>query len=122
MVLTPETIQRRKVPREEVLVEDLGGNVIVRGLLLTERLRHDNLNEQGKVPRDGETEQEARARAGAAVLPRTLHCCVIDAEGNPLLTAIEWDEFGGMNGTEAFRLFNIAMRLSGQRVEDVEKN
>ncbi len=122
MALDATTVKRKKLPRETVPVEDLGGDVIVRGLLLSERMRHDSLNTEAQKPLEGETEQQAKARAGAAVLPRTLHCCVVDEEGAPLMSAQEWDEFGGTNTAAAFLLFNTAMRLSGQNLEAVEKN
>lgn len=122
MALNRSQIKLPELPNETVAVESLGGEVIVRGMLLSERLASDNVHTSTRKPKEGETEFDAHARAGAAVIFRTLHICVVDDAGNRLMTLDEWDKFGTANQHDAFRLFNTAMRLSGQDLGDVEKN
>lgn len=122
MVLDRSKIRRPSLPKETVAVESLGGEVIVRGLLLSERLENDHVNAKLRVARDGESDDQATARAGAQILPRILHQCVVDAEGERLMSHQEWDEFGALHSADAFLLFNTAMRLSGQDLEGAEKN
>ena len=124
MALDRSQIQLPELPKETVLVESLGGEVIVRGMLLSERLTNDGLRASERKPREGETDDAAHARAGAAVIFRVLHICVVDDSGNRLMTVQEWDQFGtaAAHQNDAFRLFNTAMRLSGQDLGDVEKN
>jgi hypothetical protein len=122
MALDRNQIKLPVLPRETVQVDSLGGEVIVRGLLLSERMRNDRLNEFARQPLDGETEDDARARAGSLVVPRVLAQTVIDADGQPLMNATEWDQFGSVNRSDVFHLFNTAMRLSGQDQAAIEKN
>lgn len=110
------------LPQQIEPCEPLGGDVILRGMLLSERLENDALNRQAREPLEGETEEQARARAGALVTPRLLHKCVVDERGQPLLSVHEWDVFGAGQPGELFRLFNIAMRLSGYDSKAEEKN
>jgi hypothetical protein len=41
-----------------------------------------------------------------------LACCVVDAAGKPLMTADEWERFGGANRDSAVLLVAAAQRLS----------
>lgn len=100
----------------------LGGDVLVRGLLMTQRLANDRLHVAEQKPRDGETEENARARAGARIVTRMLHHSVVDPDGTPLCSEVEWDRLGGLHRAEVFRLFNVAMQLSGHDLELVAKN
>lgn len=122
MALQRSQIKLPVLPKEAVQVEALGGEVIVRGMLLSERLQNDRLNAEARKPVDGETEEQGRARAGGLIVPRVLHQCVVDPDGASLMTADEWDQFGALHRADVFRLFNVAMRLSGQDLEAAEKN
>lgn len=122
MALNRSQISLPELPKEVVAVESLGGEVIVRGMLLSERLASDGVHASARKPQEGESEGDAHARAGAAIIFRTLHTCVVDDSGGRLMTVQEWDAFGTAHQTDAFRLFNVAMRLSGQDLGDVEKN
>jgi len=122
MALDRSQIKLPELPKETVAVESLGGEVIVRGMLLSERLASDNVHAASRNPREGETEDDAHARAGTAIVFRVLHTCVVDDSGKRLLSIEEWDAFGTAHQTDVFRLFNTAMRLSGQDLGDVEKN
>jgi hypothetical protein len=96
------------LPREAVEVVELGGEVVVRGLLLRERLAlFDDAREDG-------------ARFGH--LSAVLAACVVDADGKPVYTADEWEQFGATHFEAALKLFAAAQRLSGLDVEGAKKN
>ena len=106
--LTRNQIAMPALPRETVAVPPLGGDVIVRGLLLRERLELSV--EQRK---DGNS-----FRRTAQMLARS----VVDDQDQPLLSEAEWEAFGGLHPGAALDLFGVAYRLSGFNVEVVEKN
>lgn len=122
MVLNRSQVKRPVLPQQVEPCEPLGGDVIVRGMLHSERMATDELNIKAAVPLEGETEEEARARAGRLVVPRTLHVCVVDDEGQSVLTEREWDTIGATHQSLVFNLFFIALRLSGRDPEAIQKN
>lgn len=122
MVLNRSQVPVQKLPEQVEPVPELGGDVVVRGLLLSERMQIDDINEKAKVPQEGETDEDARIRAGKLVVPRMLSATVVDDEGQPLFSLEQWDVFGGKHRATTFRLFDIALRLSGRITEVVEKN
>jgi hypothetical protein len=122
MVLNRAQCTAPSLPEQIEPVAELGGDVIVRGLLLSERMHLDDINEKAKVPLEGETDEQARSRAGKLVVPRMLHACVVDDERMPIFTLDQWDVFGGTHRATVFRLFDIALRMSGRYTEDVAKN
>lgn len=94
MALSREQLRRPAVPKETVDVPALGGEVVVRGLLLSERL-------------------EWAGSAGYAQVARALALCVALEDGKPALTAEEWEAFGGQHLEAAIDLFQVVKRLSG---------
>ena len=103
------------LPKEAVAVASLGGDLIVRGLLLTERL-----SVQSKITA---LQQDAGSAGGVhALLPMLLALCVLDADGVPLWTQDQWQAFGAQQQNEAIALFNAAWRLSGFNQAEEEKN
>jgi hypothetical protein len=106
------------LPKQTVEVSALGGEVIVQGLLLTQRLAV-----QGKIAAlsKGATELDDSA-ALHAVLPMLLALCVVDAEGAQFFTPDQWEVFGASHQGSAIELFNIAWRLSGFAQAEVAKN
>lgn len=101
------------LPRQAVAVPALGGEVIVQGLLLSQRLALHALRADLATPQPGENEPQAAARAGAAIVPRMLAMSVVDPEGKPLWSADQWEQFGAVHPGPALDLFDHAMRLSG---------
>lgn len=93
-------------PSEAVQVDAMGGEVVVRGLLLRDRL--------------------ALATAGGAdkfgQVSALLAASVVDADGEPVWTQQQWEAFGARHFEEALRLFVVAQRLSGLDAEETEKN
>lgn len=122
MVLNRSQVPEQKLPEQVEPVPELGGDVIVRGLLLSKRMELDEINDKAKVPLEGETDEEARTRAGKLVVPRMLHACVVDDEGHSIMSLEQWDVFGGKHRATIFRLFDIALRMCGRITEDVQKN
>lgn len=108
MTLKKSDIKAPVLPKEAVQVAELGGDVIVRGLLLSERLAlFAGINEAGKA---------------FAHIPRVLAATVHDADGLPVFSEAEWEAFGASSFEAALRLFAVARRLSGLDAEVTEKN
>lgn len=117
------TIDREKtvaptLRQEEVVVEALGGSVIVRGLMLADRL--DLWAEE--QPQEGESAEDAVKRGKATVVERQLARMVVLEDGNPLWSAEQWKAFGQQHAEEAFRLYNLGNSFSGGDAKAIEKN
>lgn len=108
MPLDRSQVTLPELPREDVAVPELGGDVTVRGLLLKDRmalfagLRDDD--------------------AGFASMARLLNLAVVGPDDRPLLSEAEWERFGGVHFDAVLRVFTVARRLSGLDTEDVAKN
>ena len=83
---------------------ELGGEVIVRGLMLSERVRILNAASQG-----------------ALSISELLSCTVIDAESEPIFSVDEWEAFGATHFVPAMHLFKKAKQLSGLDAETNQK-
>lgn len=102
-------IDRTKVgtpvlPKETVTVPGLDGDVIVRGLMLTERISLESQIQS--VVADGED-------AAQLIVPRLLALTVLDKTEQPVFTSEQWQSFGSVYYVDACALFNVAMKLSG---------
>jgi hypothetical protein len=104
MALSRNEIPPPSAPMEAVEVEGLG-EVIVRGLMLRDRLR---LMASGSEVFDK--------------VPQMLAVCVVDASHQPLWDEAQWDAFGSRNFEGCLKLFDVAQRLSGMKAEVAEKN
>lgn len=103
------------LPKETVEVPSLGGELVVRGLLLSEKLAVES--------RIVATAQDKGAADGVhAILPVLLALCVVDADGLPFWTEGQWQIFGASQAKEAIALFNVAWRLSGFAQAETAKN
>ena len=97
MILKRADIADPMPPEEAVAVGSLGGELIVKGLLLSERLQmaiDETLSGPGRC---------------AEILAR----CVLADDRKPLFTAQQWEAFGARHYDEALELFAVAHRLSG---------
>jgi hypothetical protein len=107
MPLKREDIPRPALKKESVDVPELGGEVQVRAMLLKDRLR-------------------LSTEVGYGRIAEILACTVVDGEGALVFDVDEWEIFGGENQAVAFKLFDIAARLSGmtpeEKKESEEKN
>lgn len=96
------------LPKETVDVAELGGEVVVRGLLLSERLAlYAGAGDDGRV---------------FAQIPVLLAQTVVDADNAPVFDAAQWEAFGAQHMEAALRLFAVAKRLSGLDAEAAAKN
>ena len=107
MALFRAQLKAISLPKETVEVSELGGEVIVRAMTLSERLELFS----------GVTDGNRFAH-----IPRLLACSVIDPDGKALLSESDWEMFGGQHMTASLKLFDAVRRLSGLDVEDVAKN
>ena len=104
-ILKKSQIPAPVLPTEAVEVPELGGEVVVRGLLLKDRLALFLDSDKGH-----------------ANLSRLLAATVRDGDGLPVFSADEWEVFGTQNFEAVVRLFSVARRLSGLDAEIAEKN
>lgn len=107
MVLKKSSIVAPTLPRETVPVPSLGGDVVVRGLRLSERLAM-SIN----------VTQAERFR----MVPALLALCVIDAADEPVFSEDQWEAFGAEHLDDAMALFNVAKRLSGMDEDALKKS
>jgi hypothetical protein len=105
MALRRGDIPPPSFPHEPVHVESLGGEVVVYGLGLADKLRFSTWD----GPR-------------FAQLCEALAICVRDDEGAAIWTSEQWDAWGSLHVKEALDLFGVIERLSGMTEEQVSKN
>lgn len=111
MAIDRASLKPPVLPREAVPVASLGGEVIVRGLKLSERLGlFANLGEDGAAP------EQAFVH-----VPRVLARVVILADGGPVFNEEEWEAHGALHPDDVFALFKVAQRLSGLDQDDAKK-
>lgn len=126
-VVKRSSVAAPTLPKQTVEVEALCGDVVVRGLLMTEYMH--------VVQRMGALVQASKARKAAdgsaasvvgsemaSVMPALLAVAVLDADEQPLWTEAEWQIFGGKHPLQAVALFNVAWSLAGLNAEDNAKN
>jgi hypothetical protein len=102
MAIKKSQITAPTLPEETVDVQELGGEIIVRGLLLKDKLSLSLRDDYGRV---------------AAMLA----VCVVDAERQPVFTEEQWEAYGAQHFSSAMNLWDIAQRLSGMNLEGAKK-
>lgn len=127
-------IPKPAVRKEAVEVPELGGEVVVRGTMLDERLAlvFGVAPQAPAAEADGAGAEAAPAPPAALEqddpreryqhIARLLAYAVVDADGKPVFTVDEWAEFGGQHFAATLKLYNIAKRLSGMVPEEAKKN
>lgn len=110
------------LPRLTVAVAELGGEVIVRGMLLSERMALSALSADLADVQSGETAEQAQRRAGREIVFYTLSRCVVLADDAPLYTAAQWDAFGAQHPGAVLDLYKHARQLGGHDEDDNAKN
>lgn len=131
--------------QETVPAPELGGAVIVRGLMASESFAVSALRSQAlrrvhqaaaarrratQDAPDGAPAPEieppdldfAELRSYGRYLPHLLACAVVTPSGLGLYTAEQWELVGQHHPGLLLRLQAVAERLSGLNAEDVEKN
>lgn len=109
-------------PKETAPLPSQGGDVVLRALELDELLTMSALQRQLREPGDGEEQETAHARAGAAIVAKTLALTVLLADGRPLWTEAQWKSHGAKHAHECMSLYNQVNQLSAQDVEAAAKN
>lgn len=115
-VIKRATVPAPTVPKETVDVPALGGEVVVRGLLLSERMA---IQKKIVTLRKADADEEGTVHA---ILPVLLAICVIDADSLPVFDVDAWQAFGARHTAQAVDLFNTAWRLSGFAGPEEAKN
>lgn len=133
------------VRKETVDAPELGGAVIVRGLMASEAFALDALRSQAlrrvreaRVEHDAEMAHRPAGATPTAFVPppldfaelrtyggyisQMLACAVGVPSGMALYTPEQWEVLGQHHPALVARLQAVAERLSGLRTEDVEKN
>ncbi len=109
-IIKRDKIKPPVLPREAVPVLALGGDVVVRGMLLSERLALIG---------------SAREQGGAvnfSYIAQVLATCVLAGDDLPVYTAEQWEEFGAQHMGEALALFEKCQALSGLDGEASKKS
>jgi hypothetical protein len=119
--VTRKALPHVELPTEEVEVAPLGGSVIVRGLSMPQMLQWSAERRRLLTPLDGESEEAAKERAGAYLVPLLLSMCVVLDDGLPVYTSAQWAAWGVSNPGEVMTLFQAAVRLSGQDADEEKK-
>lgn len=110
------------LPKETVEVEAIGGEVVVRGLLLSERQELEDLMVRLAKAKREASESGGEAPGMSTIMPRLLHLAVLDADGLQLWSEQQWQVFGGKHHGQASALFLVAWRLAGFAQADNAKN
>lgn len=103
-----------ELPTETVHVEALRGDVQVCGFDLPALMRYLAALRTHAVPQGDETQAQAEERASVAVVPVALEGSVLAGDGKPVYSAAQWAQFGARHPGQAFGLYQVVMRLSGQ--------
>lgn len=113
-MLQRDQIPAIEPPTETVAVEGLAGEVLVRGFDLPQLMAYLAVHAQESAPREGETKEQAERRASVAVVPVALAPAVLADDGQPVYTAAQWSQWAARYPGQAFGLYHVVMRLSGQ--------
>lgn len=105
MPLNKSQIKEPVLAKETVNVPELGGEIIVQAMMMSDRLQVATAD----VPKFAHI---------AEVLSRS----VVDDKGERIWTPQQWEVFGGSNQESAWRLFDVAKRLSKLDAGEKEKN
>lgn len=109
-------IQHSTLDQEIVAVEVLGGDVLIRGMTLRERLAF-----AARARASDQVPTLSDDRETFANVAHVLSWCVLDADREPLMTQEQWETWGSTHLGEAMRLFAAAKRLSLTTKEDLKK-
>jgi hypothetical protein len=120
-VVSRDSVKEPTLPKETVSAPAIGGDVVVRGMLMAERMGFDQII-AGKRTAIRTDATAGAYLSGYEVLPQVLSICVLADDGKPLWTEAQWQAFGGRHLSEAAALFNVAWRLSGYDQEGDAKN
>lgn len=102
--------------RVDKTVPELGGQVQVRDLLLSERLAFRRII--AALERDAVT---AGVQAGDLMVPQLL-AITVERDGRPVMSAQQWEVFGAIHNKATLDLFDVACELCGFIADAAAKN
>ena len=109
MAIKRSDIKTPVLPREAVQVDALGGEVVVRGMLLRDRL-------------DFMAKAAADKADGIALTYELMALCVVADDEKPFYTAAEWEVFSSAESVAFFALLARVQSLNGFDGEAVKKS
>lgn len=121
-LLSRDQVKEPTLPKETVACPALGGDVVVVGLMLSQRIAMVGLRNALGRPQPGEPPEMAASRVGGRLLAETLARCVHLADGTPVYTAEQWEVWGSQNTLAAMDLFTVCERLNGMAEGAIAKN
>lgn len=121
MALKRDQIRAVQLPREEINVPEIGGEVTVQGMDLPTHMAFQAERRRLTRPQPGEDEQDAQTRAGPLLATLVLESCVLAEDGLPVYTRAQWGQFGAKHPEVLTRLWAAAIRLSGHDAEAEKK-
>jgi hypothetical protein len=125
LLKAPPVPRKAPVLRKEVVETQTWGELIVTGLLASERV---GLNAHQRDPEADETETQRRQRMGteyALFLANLMARAVLGKDNQPMYSAADWDAWNALAQDDCLKLVNKALELNGYRTldgEDVPKN
>lgn len=122
MALDRSSIVVPELPKTTLECPLLGGEVVVRALLLSEQLANTARQQEERAPRLDESAAEAQARANGTMTVRLLAQVVVDAQGQPLLSTTEWEAFAAKDPSAFFDFASAVTRFSLGAGDDLRKN
>ena len=113
MALARDQVRAIALPEEVVAVEEIGGEVIVRGWDMARQLRFFAARRAALERVRDLPPEDAQQVAAGEMVPLALHLGVVLDDGQPVYTEAQWAAFGAMHAGVAMALFERVIRLSG---------
>ena len=113
MALSRDQVRPVELPQECRVVDEIGGEVIVRGFDMSQMLRFHAARRESFERLKAEAPEQAQERAAGELVPLALHLAVVLDDGQPVYTEPQWRAFGAQHPAVAMELFGVVMALSG---------
>lgn len=113
MAISRDQVRAVALPQEVVAVDEIGGDVIVRGFDMPRMLRFFAARRAAFAELEHMPADQAQEVAAGQLVPLALHLGVLLDDGEPVYTEAQWQVFGGQHAGVAMQLFGRVMALSG---------
>lgn len=97
-MINAKDIKPPQLPREIAICPELGGEVVIRGITLSQRL---------------DLFEKLQKASQYRIIPELLSMSVLDISDRQVYTADQWDVFGSAQPDAAMKLYTVAKRLAG---------
>jgi hypothetical protein len=122
-VLAREEVPAPTVRTEAVPVPSLGGSVLVRAGMYSERQQVDARARAATAHlQTGTTDQAINEQIGFVHVLHALAAYVVLADGEPMWTLDQWNVHAAQHIDEVLALYEVTKRLNGRDVEGAAKN